>query len=126
MTQWLVDRLLPVFIGLSGGFSVLFGAWLSHQGSLLSLEALSNVSTALEYQFIHTVALLAVLVWYRHSPTKPLLLAMFFYCIGIVGFCFSMYLKSILGYSFVGKLTPFGGISLALAWFHLAYAGIRK
>ena len=126
MKQWLVDRLLPVFIGLSGGFSVLFGAWLSHRGSLLSQDALSNVSTALEYQFIHTVALLATFVWYRHSPTKPLLLAMMFFCVGILGFCFSMYLKSILGYTFIGKLTPFGGISLALAWFHLAFAGIRK
>lgn len=126
MKQQIVDRFIPVFIGLSGGFSVLFGAWLSHQDSLLSHETLSNVSTALEYQFIHTVALLAVFVWYRHSPTKLLLFTMLFFCVGIVGFCFSMYFKSILGYSFIGKLTPFGGISLALAWFHLAFAGIRK
>jgi uncharacterized membrane protein YgdD (TMEM256/DUF423 family) len=39
--------------------------------------------------------------------------------------CFSgtIYIKTFFGFALVGKLTPFGGISLAIAWLLLSVEG---
>jgi uncharacterized membrane protein YgdD (TMEM256/DUF423 family) len=61
--RFTTHSLLIIFVGLSGCFSVLFGAWLAHGGQLLSLHEQTSLSTALQYQFIHTIALYITLVW---------------------------------------------------------------
>ena len=45
-------KLLVLFVGISGCFSVLFGAWLAHGGQSLSIALQDRLSIALQYQFI--------------------------------------------------------------------------
>ncbi len=120
-------KYLMVFVGISGCFSVLFGAWLAHGGQALALNEQSSLQTALQYQLFHTLALLASLVWAMNkSPTKILISACVGFFIGILCFSGTIYLKTFFSVAIIGKLTPLGGISLAIAWVLLSIEGIKK
>ena len=123
-----IVKSLMVFVGVSGCFSVLFGAWLAHAGQVLPINVQSTLKTALQYQLFHTLALLATLVWAISSlsiraPSKILLAACIGFLVGILCFSGSIYIKTFFSVTFVGKLTPFGGISLAVAWLLLSIEG---
>lgn len=113
---------MMVFVGISGCFSVLFGAWLAHVGHTLPLSSQESLATALKYQFFHTLALLAVLIWLRANGLSKIAIASgLAFIIGILCFCGSIYLKLLFGIENIAKLSPFGGITLALAWLLLAF-----
>lgn len=117
-----------IFIGVSGCFSVLFGAWLAHGGQALPIDVQSRLNTALQYQLFHTLALFATLVWAITSssvkvPSKILLSAAIGFFVGILCFSGTIYIKTFFSFVLVGKLTPFGGISLAIAWLLLSIEG---
>jgi uncharacterized membrane protein YgdD (TMEM256/DUF423 family) len=115
---------MMIIVGISGCFSVLFGAWLAHGGQTLPVNVQASLATALQYQFIHTLALLATLVWLKNTkPSKTLLGASIAFVIGLLCFCGTIYIKSFFELAIIGKLTPFGGISFALAWLLLALEG---
>ncbi|WP_019025936.1 DUF423 domain-containing protein [Colwellia piezophila] len=110
------------FVGISGCFSVLFGAWLAHSGQAYPIKVQSSLATALQYQFFHTLALFVTLVWLKTvKPTKVLLSACIAFVIGILFFCGAIYIKSFFELAVIGKITPFGGIAFALAWLLLAF-----
>jgi uncharacterized membrane protein YgdD (TMEM256/DUF423 family) len=112
---------LMIFIGISGCFSVLCGAWLAHGGQALPDSIQSSMATALQYQFFHTIALLACLILLKKSrPSKVLMTACIAFIIGILCFSGAIYIKTFFELSNIGKLTPFGGIALSLAWLLLA------
>ncbi|WP_440873785.1 DUF423 domain-containing protein [Thalassotalea sp. PLHSN55] len=116
-------KALMIFVGVSGCFSVLCGAWLAHGGEMLPVSSQSRLATALEYQFIHTLALLCCLVWHIKQANKYVLPAAIMFFIGIICFSGSLYIKSFFDISALANLAPFGGISLAVAWLLLALAG---
>ncbi len=112
---------IMIFIGISGCFSVLCGAWLAHGGQALPDKVQSSIATALQYQLFHTIALLACLVWLKTSKSSTVLIAACIaFIIGILCFSGTIYIKAFFELTFIGKLTPFGGIALAFAWLLLA------
>lgn len=120
-------KLLMIFVGISGCFSVLFGAWLAHGGQALSLSAQSSLQTAQQYQLIHTLALLASLVWsMKRSATTIVLVACISFFIGIVCFSGTIYIKTFFDFALIGKATPLGGLALAFAWLLLSIEGIKN
>jgi uncharacterized membrane protein YgdD (TMEM256/DUF423 family) len=115
---------LMFFVGISGCFSVLFGAWLAHAEQGLAVSTQSSLATALQYQLFHTLALLCCLVLAKTKPPSRLLLvACIGFTLGILCFSGTIYLKSFFELPLLAKLTPFGGISFALAWLLLAFEG---
>jgi len=115
---------LMVFVGISGCFSVLFGAWLGHTGQEFAESVQSSLATALQYQLIHTLALLCCLVLAKNQPPSRLVIsACIGFTLGILCFSGTIYLKSFFELPLLAKLTPFGGISFALAWLLLAFEG---
>lgn len=122
----LLSNALIVFTGISGAIAVLLGAWLSHMGQNLAPEMQHRLSSALNYQFFHTLALLITLVWYRQSLNKLLLFASFGFFIGILAFSGSLYVKTFLSFAPIGKLAPFGGITLVLSWLIIAFVGFKN
>ncbi|NMP33296.1 DUF423 domain-containing protein [Thalassotalea sp. M1531] len=118
--NWQV-KVLTLFVGISGCFCVLFGAWLAHAGSHLASEVTNRLSTAHIYQFIHTLALFATVVWIQVKPDKWKLVTAWLFLIGIVGFSVSLYLKTLFAVPFIGKVTPLGGVTLSLAWLSLFF-----
>ena len=122
-----IVKYLMVFVGISGCFSVLFGAWLAHGGQVLALIVQSSLKTALQYQLFHTLALLASLMWaMSKSPTKILIAACVGFFIGILCFSGTIYIKTFFSVAIIGKLTPLGGIALAVAWVLLSIESIKK
>ncbi len=116
-----------IFVGISGCFSVLFGAWLAHGGQSLASSVQSSLSTALQYQLFHTITLLVCLVWAKIQPASKLLMAACIcFLLGILCFSGTIYIKSIFEVHSIGKLTPIGGVSFALAWLLLALEGKKN
>ena len=114
--------LMMIFVGISGCFSVLCGAWLAHAGKTLPEGVQASVATALQYQFIHTLALLSCLVWLKNGKSSRVLLcACIAFTVGIVCFSGAIYLTTIFGLTSFSKLTPLGGMTLALGWILLAF-----
>ena len=123
MTNLKLIHLLIVFVGISGCFSVLFGAWFAHAGQVLPVVDKIRLENAQLYQFIHTLALLIVTVWYLKMPSKLLLTSGVCFSLGILCFSGSLYIKTFFGLSSIGKLAPFGGILLAVGWLSLSFIG---
>jgi len=113
-------RLLLLFVGISGAFSVLFGAWFAHIGQTLSVIDKMRIENAQFYQFVHTLALFVSIAWYTKTPSKWLLSSAVCFSLGILCFSGSLYIKTFLALSsigtVIGKLAPVGGMLLALAW----------
>lgn len=115
---------IMIFVGISGCFSVLCGAWLAHGGQALPDSIQSSIETALQYQLFHTIALLACLIWLKISKSSVVLMgACIAFVIGILCFSGAIYIKAFFELTLIGKLTPFGGIALAVAWLLLALEG---
>jgi len=109
-------RVFTIFVGISGCFSVLFGAWFAHAGHELSEEIQFRLVNAHQYQFIHTLALLSVIALYRYQASKWLLASASCFFMGVLLFSGSLYLKTFFNFSVIGKITPLGGMLLALGW----------
>ncbi len=122
-----ITKIILSFIGISGCFSVLFGAWLAHGANMFAIDVQSRLAHALQYQFIHTLALCFTLTLILYRPSKWLSAASVFFMPGILAFSGSLYLKTFFDFSSFtflssGKLTPYGGISFALGWLMLVFA----
>ena len=120
-------RLLLLFVGISGAFSVLFGAWFAHAGQTLSAIDKVRIENAQFYQFIHTLALFITTLWYIKIPSKWLLGSCVCFCLGILCFSGSLYVKTFFAFSdigiVIGKLAPVGGMLLALGWLCIIFIG---
>ncbi|REL35212.1 DUF423 domain-containing protein [Thalassotalea euphylliae] len=122
-------RVLAVFIGVSGCFCVLFGAWLAHAGGHLSPEVITRLETAHQYHILHTLALLGLVIWRlviwrQQAQSRLLATSSWLMVAGIWGFSGSLYFKTLLMMPELGQMAPFGGVSLALAWLCIAIYGV--
>jgi uncharacterized membrane protein YgdD (TMEM256/DUF423 family) len=91
--------------------------------------------TGILYQFIHTLALLAVGLWLERQPASLLLSrAALFFGIGITLFSGSLFLLACRDLIAVpagvirvlGPITPLGGLAFIIGWLLLAFAAARK
>jgi uncharacterized membrane protein YgdD (TMEM256/DUF423 family) len=125
---------IMIFIGISGCFSVLFGAWFAHAGVNMPNEVQSRLAHALQYQFFHTLALFSVAIFLqlltrKHYAAKVinlLYLSASFFIVGILLFSGVLYIKTFFDFTTIGKVVPFGGISFALGWLCISWAGINR
>ncbi|UUO21818.1 DUF423 domain-containing protein [Colwellia sp. M166] len=120
-----VAKLLVIFVGISGCFSVLFGAWLAHGGQTLPLASQERLTTALSYQFFHTLMLMLTVILYKLNAKPMLLAGGILFMLGILCFSGSLYIKTLFDVLSIGKLAPFGGLSFALAWLLVGFAGTK-
>lgn len=120
-------KFLLLFASLSGGIGVALGAFGAHalKTKLESQGLLSTYSTAVQYQFYHTLALAIIgiiilkypLSWFTYSGISM--------CIGIVLFSGSLYTLSLTGVKWLGAITPLGGLFFIIGWVTL-FIGIIK
>ena len=125
------------FFGLAGvlfaGTGVALGAFGAHAlAALVSARVLDTWQTAVEYQMIHALALIAVyLLWSRGNPDTAsvnrrmsigLKLAGWGFLFGVVLFSGSLYALSLGASSLLGPVTPVGGLSFLIGWTGLAMA----
>ena len=116
------------FFGATG---VLFGAFGAHALiDQVSSRSLHSWETAVNYQLLHALALLAVAVLGRQAQvsahTRALTIAGWSFLAGIVLFSGSLYVLVLTGLTLLGPVTPLGGLAFILGWLALAVAAIRS
>ena len=122
MTQFAL--LIASVYGLLG---VLFGAFGAHAlAARLSPEMQSIWHTAVQYQFFHVAALLAVGILARQGMTSGALgVATIGFALGTLVFSGSLYLLALTGIRVLGAITPIGGVLMIIGWAALAWAVMR-
>ncbi|QJQ95479.1 MULTISPECIES: DUF423 domain-containing protein [Halomonadaceae] len=120
------DRVWWVVMAISGATAVMAGAFGAHglQGQLTP-RLLAAFETGVQYQFWHTLAILAVLAWRSRTPLAGQRLVLSLWALGIVLFSGSLYLLALAGTRGIAMITPLGGVSFIAGWLTLAWCAWR-
>ena len=102
-------------VALCGASAVALGAFAAHGlKAVLTDASMQTYQTAVQYHFIHTLALLAI-VSLPLTRRAPLWAARSFLT-GIVLFSGSLYALALTGIGGLGMVTPFGGVAFIVGW----------
>jgi uncharacterized membrane protein YgdD (TMEM256/DUF423 family) len=128
-----MNKLFLMLAAVFGALAVVAGAMLAHLLKKQMPEpAIEVYETAVRYQFYHVFALMATGILCEKFPGKQIIRAGNCFILGILLFCGSLYILSVLltKGSFVpfalGILTPIGGFAFVLGWIFLAIAVWRR
>jgi uncharacterized membrane protein YgdD (TMEM256/DUF423 family) len=104
------------------GIGVAFGAFGAHAlEARLTAERLQTFETAVRYQMLHALAILAAALLGGERAS----LAGLLFVAGIALFSGSLYLLVLTGVRWLGAITPLGGVAFIAGWGVLAVAGFR-
>jgi uncharacterized membrane protein YgdD (TMEM256/DUF423 family) len=110
-----------------GLLGVALGAFGAHAlKKSLTVDALALWRTAVEYQFWHALALLAIGFLARDQASAALKLGGAGFAIGVLLFSGSLYLLALSGVRGLGAVTPVGGLLLLVGWAALLYEAVRR
>lgn len=119
-------RWIIVSAGLLGFLGVALGAFGAHalKETLIAASTLSTWQTAVLYQLVHAVALLALGGYpLAAGPTGRRIAAC--WVAGVLLFSGSLYLLALGGPRWLGPVTPLGGLAFLAGWLLLAWHGWR-
>lgn len=107
---------------LLGGLGVGLGAFGAHAlKARLDATQLGWWSTAVQYQLVHAVALLALAA--LPLPGRTLAAAMM--TLGTILFAGTLYVMALTGLTWLGAVAPIGGLLMIGGWAALAWAALR-
>ncbi|MFZ3274810.1 MAG: DUF423 domain-containing protein [Lutibacter sp.] len=116
-----------LFASILGGLAVVFSAFGAHAlKKILSEEQLKSFETGVKYQMYHAIVLLIVGFNFNLETASEKYMAYSFMA-GILLFSFSIYGLVISSaknrkLTFLGPITPLGGLLLIIGWSLLGYA----
>jgi len=120
-----------IVAALSGAISVALGAFAAH-GLDLSTEAGRKarewLQTGSQYQIIHALAIVAVVVLARNAMLngRVAVVAQCLFLVGSVLFPGALYALAFGGPRWLGAVAPSGGTAFILGWVSLALAALMK
>ena len=135
----LSTRVYLALAAVSGMLAVTLGAYGAHGlKKLVAPEMLAAYQTGVQYQFIHTLALLAlaILIFILEGKSeltgklvKKLKLSANLMLVGITLFSGSLYTMTFMSVAggfpaWLGPITPIGGLSFIMAWILFAWAAV--
>ncbi len=107
---------------ISGALAVGLGAFGAH-GLAERLEQLGRTdtyNTAVSYHFYHSLALLLTGgIMAIYTSVKAFKISSLLFTIGLAIFSGSLYVLSLTGITWLGAITPIGGIAFILGWLGL-------
>ena len=119
---------------LLGFFSVAFGAYSEHAlRPIVTDEIFRSLMTAIRYNQINAVIISAIGIAIAIGGKLPLQnlgemrtfrLSGYLFILGTLLFSFSIYLSVIMNLPKLVYLTPFGGITIMIAWLTLVASGL--
>lgn len=120
-------KLTLIFSAISGMLSVGIGAFGAHafKARLETTGQLATYQTAVQYQFYHTLALLAIGLLMTKYSSQWLTNASYSMMVGIIIFSGSLYVLSLSGAKWLGAITPLGGLAFILGWGCLLIACLK-
>ena len=129
------SRLYLLVSALSGAVSVALGAFGAHGlKKIVSPEMLVVYQTGVEYQFIHSLALLALAILLLVPATQAVKglvkWSANLMMLGIVLFSGSLYTMTFMSVSggfpaWLGPITPIGGLAFIMGWIFLLVAAFK-
>jgi uncharacterized membrane protein YgdD (TMEM256/DUF423 family) len=126
------SRTVVLLSALFGASGVMLGAFGAHALKLILIQNGMNEvwDTAVRYQLIHALALLALTSLYSNSSwavfRHKLSWVARLWTIGIILFSASLYLLALGGPLWLGPITPLGGVSLIAGWLLLGLVALRS
>ncbi|MCR9246563.1 MAG: DUF423 domain-containing protein [bacterium] len=124
MTPGLMVRTGATFAALA----VALGAFAAHAlKDHLEPPALATIETGVRYQMYHGLALVlcAALAAVGGGTGRNVRIAAIAFAVGIVFFSGSLYGLALLGWKWLGPVTPLGGTAFLVGWLALAVGGLR-
>jgi uncharacterized membrane protein YgdD (TMEM256/DUF423 family) len=119
-----VDRLFVTIGALSGFIAVAAGAFGAHAlRDRLSPDMLAVFQTGTSYQMYHALALVGVAILlgrFSVNGSPFLNAAGWLFIAGTLLFSGSLYALSLSGVTWLGAITPLGGVAFLLGWLALA------
>ncbi len=118
---------IAIFFGMTG---IIFGALAAHTlSNFLSPEKITSFQTGVKYQIFNSLFLLIISL-NINKFSKRISYSFKLITIGILFFSFSIYalsLQEIINkdLSFLGPVTPIGGLLIIIGWFNIFFA-IKK
>ncbi len=121
------SRSLLILASLFAASGVALGAFGAHGlKNLLEVRLLEVFNTAVQYQLIHAVALLALALGLPAQNNRAFKRAAWAWVIGILLFSGSLYAYvlsySLWGVRYLAMMTPLGGVFFILGWLALGWA----
>lgn len=107
---------------INAGLAVAAGAFAAHGlKSRLSPHYLEVFQTGAQYHFYHALALLVLGLAVQQFPEQALLKWVgYLFILGILLFSGSLYVLAISGITWLGAITPVGGLAFIVAWAMMA------
>lgn len=122
MYRWVL--VIGCLFGASGVVTGALGAHLFQ--AKLSEQGYASYSTAVNYLFLHAVALVAVAVWGRVSrPGRLYAVAVVGLIVGTLLFAGGLFGWTTQGWGWARRCAPWGGSTLIFSWLGLALAACR-
>jgi len=125
-------------IGILGSVAVALGALGAHylkskiETGLITIDQVNGFDTGVKYHIYHTLAMLIVFLLAKQIQSNYLKWAFNCFVIGIILFSGSLYLLCTRNLfhadwlSFLGPITPIGGLFFIAGWFFIAMIGMKK
>jgi uncharacterized membrane protein YgdD (TMEM256/DUF423 family) len=120
-------RWITLAAGMLGLLGVALGAFGAHalKATLVANNHLETWKTAVLYQLVHAVALLALAGW-RDAHAGPSAKVATCWIVGVGLFSGSLYGLALGGPEFLGPITPLGGIFLLIGWALLVLSAWKR
>lgn len=121
-----MERLFVVVGSVLAGLGVALGAFGAHAlKARLAPELLAVYETAVRYQLVHALALLATAAVHARWPGRLAAAAGWLFALGVLLFSGSLYALVLTGVRGLGAITPLGGLAMICGWMCLAAAAWR-
>jgi len=123
-----LTRQITLSAAVLGFIGVALGAAGAHgklHDALVAAGSLENWKTAVLYQLVHAVALLALAGW-RDAHTGPSGRVALLWTLGVVCFSGSIYVLALGGPRFLGPVTPLGGVAFLAGWALLGWTALKR
>lgn len=123
-----MSRFFLIAGGLSAALSVALGAAGMHglRAMLAENDPAGWFATSLQYHQFHSLALIAVgLILLRAPTNRWASVSGWLFLVGLILFCFNLYLRAVIGWHQLHALVPFGGIAFIAGWLFLAFGAYR-
>ncbi len=123
-----MDRTFFTLGALFAGLGVALGAFGAHGlRGVLPANLMATFETGVRYQVYHGLALFAVVLAISRWPASNLpVIAGWLFVAGILIFSGSLYLLALTGTTWLGAITPLGGVAFLSGWICLMLAAWRQ
>lgn len=120
-------KVILIIAGVFGALAVGLGAFGAHglEATLTANGRLDTYETAVKYQFYHTLALLLLGILMLNLSHDYFSWGAWSFVIGMVIFSGSLYTLSLTNITWLGAITPIGGLGLILGWVFLILGVVR-